>query len=84
MLGQVLIWVERQNRPYTHKIHRKQLKKYSFLSRSEVAKMIAYGGGSRSPSVLKRGLRRICALPGKGYRIVRGYISSLRKQKRNG
>jgi len=84
MLGQILIWVERQNRPYSHKLHRKELKKYSFLSRSEVASMIAYGGGSRSPSVLKRGLRRFCALPGKGYRMVRGYISSMRKNKRNG
>ena len=41
MLGQILIWVERINRPYSHKLHRKQLKKYSFLSRSEVAKLIA-------------------------------------------
>ena len=51
MLGQILIWVERQNRPYSHKIHRKQLKKYSFLSRSEVAKLIAT---RQSPSLLRR------------------------------
>ena len=84
MLGQILIWVERKNRPYPHKIHSNKLKGYTFLSRSEVASMIAYGGGSRSPSVLKRALRRFCALPGKGYRMVRGYISSMRKNKRNG
>ena len=77
MLGQILIWVERQNRPYSHKLHRKQLKKYSFLSRSEVAKLIQ----SRTQTSL---LRRFCALPGKGYRMVRGYISSMRKNKRNG
>ena len=83
MLGNILLFVERQNRPYSHQLHRKQLKKYSFLSRSEVASMIAYGGGSRSPSVLKRGLRRFCALPGKGYRMVRRGISSMRKKRVN-
>ena len=85
MLGQVYMYLaERTNRGLTQRPHRKKLKGYTFLSRSEVAKLIAYGGGSRSPSVLKRGLRRICALPGKGYRMVRGYISSMRRNKRNG
>ena len=91
MLGQVLIWVERQNRPYSHKLHRKQLKKYSFLSRSEVAKMIAYGGGSRSPSVFKRALewfktplRKLKALEDKAEQSRPKYLSGLRKNKRNG
>ena len=77
MLGQILIWVERKNRPYPHKIHSNKLKGYTFLSRSEVAKLIQ----SRTQTSL---LRRFCALPGKGYRMVRGYISSMRKNKRNG
>jgi len=91
MLGQVLLWVERQNRPYSHKLHRKQLKKYSFLSRSEVAKMIAYGGGSRSPSVFKRALewfktplRKLKALEDKAEQSRPKYLSGLRKNKRNG
>ena len=85
MLGQCYLWLsERKNSNNAHKTHRKKLKGYTFMSRSEVAKLIAYGGGSRSPSVLKRALRRICALPGKGYRMVQGYISSMRKNKRNG
>ena len=85
MLGQVYMYLaERTNRGLSQRPHRKKLKGYTFLSRSEVAKLIAYGGGSRSPSVLKRVLRRICALPGKGYRMVRRGISSLRKNKRNG
>jgi hypothetical protein len=91
MLGQVLLWVERQNRPYSHQLHRKQLKKYSFLSRSEVAKMIAYGGGSRSPSVFKRALewfktplRKLKALEDKAEQSRPKYLSGLRKNKRNG
>lgn len=76
MLGQILIWVERKNRPYPHKIHSKKLKGYTFLSRSEVAKLIQ-SGTQTAP------LRRICALPGKGWSKLRGYISSLRKKKVN-
>lgn len=88
MLGQVYMYLaERKNSKHAqryHRIHKKKLKDYTFLSKSEVAKMIAYGGGTPSPSVLKRALRKICALPGKGYSKLKGYISSLRKQKRNG
>ena len=85
MLGQIYMYLaERTNRGLSQRPHRKKLKGYTFMSRSEVAKLIAYGGGSRSPSVLKRALRRIYALPGMGWSKLRGYISSLRKNKRNG
>jgi hypothetical protein len=88
MLGQILIWVERQNRPYSHKLHRKQLKKYSFLSRSEVAKLIAT---RQTPSVFRRALewfktplRRLKALEDKAEQSRPKYLSGLRKNKRNG
>ena len=88
MLGQILIWVERQNRPYSHKLHRKQLKKYSFLSRSEVAKLIAT---RQSPSVFRRALewfktplRKLKALEDKAEQSRPKYLSGLRKNKRNG
>ena len=88
MLGQVLLWVERQNRPYSHQLHRKQLKKYSFLSRSEVAKLIA---SRQSPSLLRRAiewfktpLRKLKALEDKAEQSRPKYLSGLRKNKRNG
>ena len=88
MLGQVLLWVERQNRPYSHQLHRKQLKKYSFLSRSEVAKLIAT---RQSPSVFRRALewfktplRKLKALEDKAEQSRPKYLSGLRKNKRNG
>ena len=78
MLGQVYMYLaERTNRGLTQRPHRKKLKGYTFLSRSEVSKLIQSGTQTSL-------LRRICALPGKGYRMVRGYISSMRKNKRNG
>jgi len=88
MLGQVLLWVERQNRPYSHQLHRKQLKKYSFLSRSEVASMIA---SRKSPSLLKRAfewfkrpLRRFKAWENNKLEGTPKYLQGVRKQKRNG
>ena len=88
MLGSILIWVERQNRPYAHKLHRKQLKKYSFLSKSEVAKLIA---SRQSPSLLRRAfewvktsLRRFKSISGKGKDDTPTYLSGVRKNKRNG
>ena len=77
MLGSILIWVERQNRPNPHGFHRKGTVRLSTKSKLRVVV-------KKSWRALNEILRRICALPGKGYRIVRGYISSLRKQKRNG
>jgi len=88
MLGNILLFVERQNRPYSHKLHRKQLKKYSFLSRSEVAKLIA---SRQSPSLLRRAfewfktpLRKLKALEDKAEQRRPKYLSGLRKNKRNG
>ena len=88
MLGNILLFVERQNRPYSHQLHRKQLKKYSFLSRSEVAKLIAT---RQSPSLLRRAfewfktpLRKLKALEDKAEQSRPKYLSGLRKNKRNG
>ena len=88
MLGQILIWVERQNRPYSHQLHRKQLKKYSFLSKSEVAKLIAK---RKSPSLLrrafewfKRPLRRFKVWENNKLECTPKYLQGVRKQKRNG
>jgi len=88
MLGNILLFVERKNRPYTHKLHRKQLKKYSFLSRSEVAKLIAK---RKSPSVFrraiewfKRPLRRFKVWENNKLESTPKYLQGVRKQKRNG
>ena len=78
MLGQVYMYLaERTNRGLSQRPHRKKLKGYTFLSRSEVAKLIQ-SGTQTAP------LRRLYALPGKAWSKLRGYISSLRKNKRNG
>ena len=88
MLGQVLIWVERINRPYSSKHHRQQLKKYSFLSRKEVALLIAQRG---QPSVFRRvlewfktPLRKFKALEDKAKEKQPKYLQGLRNKKRNG
>jgi len=87
MLGQVLIWVERINRPYSSKHHRQQLKKYSFLSRKEVALLIAQRG---QPSVFRRvlewfktPLRKIKALEDKKESQRVKYLSGVRKKRVN-
>ena len=77
MLGSILIWVERQNRPNPHGFHRKGTVRLSTKSKLRVAT-------KRTWRYLNEILRRICALPGKGYRMVRRGISSLRNNKRNG
>ena len=77
MLGSILIWVERQNRPNPHGFHRKGTVRLSTKSKLRVAI-------KRTWRYLNEILRRICALPGKGYRMVRRGISSLRNNKRNG
>ena len=88
MLGQILIWAERKNRPYPHKIHSNKLKGYTFLSRSEVAKLIAT---RQSPSLLrraiewfKRPLRRFKVWENNKLESTPKYLSGVRKQKRNG
>ena len=77
MLGSILIWVERQNRPNPHGFHRKGTVRLSTKSKLRVVV-------KKSWRYLNEILRRICALPGKGYRMVRRGISSLRNNKRNG
>ena len=77
MLGSILIWVERQNRPNPHGFHRKKTVRMSTKSKLRVVIR-------KSWRYLNEILRRGGALPGKGYQRVRGYISSMRNNKRNG
>ena len=56
MLGQVYLWIsERKNRGLSQRPHRNKLKGYSFLSRSEVAKMIK----SRKQNISERYIRGV-------------------------
>ena len=77
MLGNILLFVERTNRPNPHGFHRKGTVRLSTKSKLRVAT-------KRTWRYLNELLRRVGALPGKGYQRVRGYISSLRNNKRNG
>ena len=77
MLGNILIWVERSNRPGPHRSHRKRTVRMSIKSKLRVATKRTWG-------YLNEILRRGGALPGKGYQRVCECISSLRKNKRNG
>jgi len=77
MLGNILIWVERSNRPPSHRFHRKKPVRMSNMSKLRVVV-------KRTWRYLNEILRRGGALPGKGWSKLRGYISSLRKNKRNG
>ena len=77
MLGNILIWVERSNRPPSHRFHRKKPVRMSNMSKLRVVVKRTW---RYSNEILRRG----GALPGKGYRMVRRGISSLRKNKRNG
>ena len=76
MLGNILIWVERSNRPPSHRFHRKKPVRMSNMSKLRVVV-------KRTWRYSNELLRRICALPGKGYRIVRRGISSMRKKRLN-
>ena len=77
MLGNILIWVERSNRPPSHRFHRKKPVRMSNMSKLRVVV-------KRTWRYSNELLRRLYALPGKGYQRVRECISSLRKNKRNG
>ena len=76
MLGNILIWVERSNRPPSHRFHRKRTVKLSTKSKLRVVVKKSW----RYSNEL---VRRVCALPGKGYRMVRRGISSMRKKRLN-
>ena len=77
MLGNILIWVERSNRPPSHRFHRKRTVKLSTKSKLRVAV-------KRSWRYSNELLRRILSIPGKALVMVRRGISSMRKNKRNG
>ena len=77
MLGSILIWVERQNRPPSHRFHRKKPVRMSNISKLRVAV-------KRSWRYLNEILRRGKSMPGKGKDDTPKYLSGVRKQKRNG
>ena len=76
MLGNILLFVERTNRPGPHGYHRKRTVRMSNISKLRVVV-------KRTWRYSNELVRRVCALPGKGYRMVRGCISSMRKKRVN-
>ena len=77
MLGQILLFVERKNRPGPHGFHREKTVRMSYKSKLRVAV-------KRSWRALLSGLRRFKSIPGKGKDDTPKYLSGVRKQKRNG
>ena len=77
MLGNILIWIERTNRPNPHGFHRKKTVRMSTKSKLRVA-------AKRTWRALNEILRRFKSIPGKGKDDTPKYLSGLRKQKRNG
>ena len=77
MLGNILLFVERQNRPSPHGKHRKRTVRMSTKSKLRVAV-------KRSWRALNEILRRGKSIPGKGKDDTPKYLSGVRKQKRNG
>ena len=77
MLGSILIWVERQNRPPSHRFHRKKPVRMSNISKLRVAV-------KKTWRALNEILRRGKSMPGKGKDDTPKYLSGVRKQKRNG
>ena len=81
MLGQVYLWIsERKNRGLSQRPHRNKLKGYTFLSRSEVARLV-HKGTSTAPSACWRSLN---VLKGKGKEIYSRVASKVRKLFLNG
>ena len=76
MLGNILIWVERSNRPPSHRFHRKRTVKLSTKSKLRVVVKKSW----RYSNEL---LRRILSIPGKALVMVRRGISSMRKKRLN-
>jgi len=77
MLGNILIWIERTNRPNPHGFHRKRTVRMSIKSKLRVAI-------KRTWRYLNEILRRGKSIPGKGKDDTPKYLSGVRKQKRNG
>ena len=77
MLGNILIWIERTNRPNPHGFHRKRTVRMTTKSKLRVAI-------KKSWRALNEILRRFKSIPGKGKDDTPKYLSGLRKNKRNG
>ena len=76
MLGQVLLWIDkRQNSKLSQRPHRKKLKGYTFMSRSEVARMIQ-SGTQTAPTAC---LRSLNILINKGKVIYTRVVNRVRK-----
>jgi hypothetical protein len=73
MLGNILIWVERSNRPNPHGFHRKRTVRMSTKSKLRVAV-------KRTWRYLNEILRRGKTIPGKGKDDTPKYLSGLRRQ----
>jgi hypothetical protein len=67
MLGNILIWVERSNRPPSHRFHRKKPVRMSNMSKLYLNEI----------------LRRGKSIPGKGKDDTPKYLSGLRKNRVN-
>jgi|SRR6056300_781929 hypothetical protein len=83
MLGSILIWVERQNRPPSHRFHRKKPVRMSNMSKLRVAVKRSWRYSNELLGQTWTSLRSLYALSGKGYQRVRGCISNMRKNKLN-
>jgi hypothetical protein len=77
MLGNILLFVERSNRPNPHGFHRKSTVRMSTKSKLRVAV-------KRTWRALNEILRKWKTIPGKGKDDTPKYLSGVRKQKRNG
>ena len=77
MLGNILLFVERSNRPGPQGFHRKKTVRMSIKSKLRVAV-------KKSWRALNEILRRFKSIPGKGKDDTPKYLSGLRKNKRNG
>jgi len=76
MLGNILIWVERSNRPPSHRFHRKKPVRMSNMSKLRVVV-------KRTWRYLNEILRRGKSIPGKGKDDTPKYLSGLRKNRVN-
>ena len=77
MLGNILLFVERSNRPGPQGFHRKRTVRMTTKSKLRVAV-------KKSWRALNEILRRFKSIPGKGKDDTPKYLSGLRKNKRNG
>ena len=77
MLGNILLFVERSNRPGPHGYHRKRTVRMSTQSKLRVAV-------KRTWRALNEILRKWKSIPGKGKDDTPKYLSGVRKNKRNG